>query len=215
MSNSLKTFIAAVATLCAGAAAAAADVGEFIVPVCDSRSSIVVSVKGASQVKDASAALEALADAGKLTCATPGPIAATWVLDGTPKAMLVGTLPAGVDSLPYLQVWSPRFRLIGPLVVDQAKGIEQAQARAIERLTLCEGSQAEVVVTAVSLANAHNVMAGPRPSVADSCSAYGAAAVAKGTQQALDFVASGEEFDCLSKRLLAELGVRISIHNQN
>jgi hypothetical protein len=113
------------ATSLAASAAASPKPGELIVPVCGTADSVVVTVSSKDAIKVANDALEALFKAGKPMCATPGPIAGAWVLDGSLKAMNVGIIPAGLDSAPHLLVQSPRYQLVGPLTVEVVKGAHQ------------------------------------------------------------------------------------------
>lgn len=109
---------AAALTVASALTARAAEPGEFVLPVCDSPDSLAVIATGERDSKALGDAFDALRAASKLSCVTAGPIAGTWVIDGTKRAMNVGILPVGIDAQPHLQVWSPRFQLIGPLQVQ-------------------------------------------------------------------------------------------------
>ena len=119
--------IAVAAVLAAASCASIAAAGvDFTLPVCDSQDSLHVAVTGEKHGKAMSEVFDGLRAAGKLACAQPGPLPGTWVLDGNKRAMLVGILPVGVDAQSYLQVWNPRFQLIGPLRVERLSGGTQA-----------------------------------------------------------------------------------------
>lgn len=93
---------------------------ELVRPVCDEPGTEVVVTVPADQAEAVGKVIHGLQTDRKGVCIQRGPIEGAWVIDGTRKAMLVGILPVGVDTQPYLQVFTP-YKLIGPLKVDIAK----------------------------------------------------------------------------------------------